>query len=92
MDASVLEYGDLEKRILQLVLENKKNEAIDLLNQNLVARVINELKQPPNSSWIPLLKNRYRKYYEKLGEPFPEQIEKINTLSDLEKLFWDSKQ
>lgn len=82
-------YNKLEKAMWQLLLENRKGDAVKLLNHNMVNDVIREiimgnkgLSSHPNE-----IKNRYRKYYEKLGVPFPEQVEKINTLKDLEQLF-----
>ena len=73
-------YNKLEKAMWQLLLENRKGDAVKLLNHNMVNDVIREiimgnkgLSSHPNE-----IKNRYRKYYEKLGVPFPEQIEKIS--------------
>ena len=79
-------YYQLEKYIWQLLLENRKEDAVKLLNKNMVKDMIQEIvmKEKGVSSHPNEIKIRYRKYYEKLGEPFPEQIEKINTLSDLE--------
>ncbi len=80
-------FVKLEQSIRKLLLEGKKDQAIDLLKSNLVKDVIGYIYKGYDSQIINNLKNNYREYYEKLGEPFPEQIEKINTLSDLEKLF-----
>jgi len=82
-------YSQLEKSIWQLLLENKKEKAIEFLNCNLSAELIKSTHWggETTDNIIQSIKNRYRKYYEKLGVPFPEQVEKINTLKDLEQLF-----
>lgn len=82
-------YSQLEKHVWQLLLENRKEDAVKLLNKNMVKDMIQEIlmKEKGLSSHPDKIKNNYRKYYEKLGVPFPEQVEKINTLKDLEQLF-----
>lgn len=82
-------YSQLEKHVWQLLLENRKEDAVKFLNKNMVKDMIQEIlmKEKGLSSHPNEIKNHYRKYYEKLGVPFPEQIEKINTLKDLEQLF-----
>lgn len=82
-------YSQLEKHVWQLLLENRKEDAVKLLNKNMVKDMIQEIlmKEKGLSSHPNEIKNNYRKYYEKLGVPFPDQIEKINTLKDLEQLF-----
>ena len=82
-------YNKLEKAMWQLLLENKKEKAIEFLNCNLSAELIKSTHWggETTDNIIQSIKNRYRKYYEKLGVPFPEQVEKINTLKDLEQLF-----
>ena len=82
-------YSQLEKSIWQFLLENKKDKAIEFLNSNFSSELIEATRWSGETAdnIIKSKKKRYRKYYEKLGVPFPEQIEKINTLKDLEKLF-----
>lgn len=82
-------YSQLEKHVWQLLLENRKEDAVKFLNKNMVKDMIQEIlmKEKGLFSHPNEIKNRYRKYYEKLRVPFPEQIEKINTLKDLEQLF-----
>lgn len=80
-------FVKLEQSIRKLLLEGKKDQAIDLLKSNLVKDVVGCISAKYSIEDINKIKDNYRKYYEKLGVPFPEQIEKINTLSDLEKLF-----
>ena len=77
----------LEQSIRKLLLEGKKDKAIDLLKSNLVKDLIDFISKGYDYQIVNNLKNNYREYYEKLGVPFPEQIEKINTLKDLEQLF-----
>lgn len=82
-------YSQLEKSIWQFLLENKKDKAIEFLNCNLSSELIEATRWggETTDNVIQSIKNRYQKYYKKLGVPFPEQIEKINTLKDLEQLF-----
>lgn len=80
-------YNKLEKSIWQLLLEGRKEKAVDCLNRDLIETLIKCISQGYSAYAIKDIKDNYRKYYEKLGVPFPEQIEKINTLKDLEQLF-----
>lgn len=82
-------YSQLEKSIWQFLLENKKEKAIEFLNSNFSSELIEATRWggETTDNVIQSIKNRYQKYYKKLGVPFPEQIEKINTLKDLEQLF-----
>ncbi len=80
-------YNQLEKYIWQLLLEGRKDKAIDFLNRDLIETLIKCILQGYSAYAVKEIKDDYRKYYEKLGVPFPEQIEKINTLKDLEQLF-----
>ena len=80
-------YYQLEKYIWQLLLEGKKDKAIEFLNKDLIETLIKCISQGYSAYAIKDIKDDYRKYYKKLGVPFPEQIEKINTLKDLEQLF-----
>lgn len=80
-------FPQLEQSIRKLLLEGEKDQAIDLLRSNLVKDLIDYISKGYNYQIINNLKNNYREYYEKLGVPFPEQVEKINTLKDLEQLF-----
>lgn len=80
-------FPQLEQSIRKLLLEGEKDQAIDLLRSNLVKDLIDYISKGYNYQIINNLKNNYREYYEKFGVPFPEQIEKINTLKDLEQLF-----
>ena len=80
-------FPQLEQSIRKLLLEGEKDQAIDLLRSNLVKDLIDYISKGYNYQIINNLKNHYREYYEKFGVPFPEQVEKINTLKDLEQLF-----
>lgn len=80
-------FPQLEQSIRKLLLEGEKDQAIDLLRSNLVKDLIDYISKGYNYQIINNLKNNYREYYEKFGVPFPEQVEKINTLKDLEQLF-----
>ena len=80
-------FPQLEQSIRKLLLEGEKDQAIDLLRSNLVKDLIDYISKGYNYQIINNLKNNYRDYYEKFGVPFPEQVEKINTLKDLEQLF-----
>lgn len=80
-------FPQLEQSIRKLLLEGEKDQAIDLLRSNLVKDLIDYISKGYNYQIINNLKNNYREYYEKFGVPFPEQVEKINTLKDLDQLF-----
>lgn len=79
--------SQLEKHVWQLLLEGRKDKAIDFLNRDLIEILLKRISQGYSAYAVKEIKDNYRKYYEKLGVPFPEQVEKINTLKDLEQLF-----